>query len=72
MPQQLRRVNEPEPEPKLEVEILHVKHPGESAQEPGIDVYCDVVCLYKNVLMGYPNAEEWSRQLRLFLTTGTL
>lgn len=44
----------PEPEPEMKVLVEHV---AESDQTPGIDVYSDVVFLYKNVLLGYPDSE---------------
>ncbi|KAF7816318.1 PHD finger protein MALE MEIOCYTE DEATH 1 [Senna tora] len=45
----------PEP-PEPEMKVL-VEPPEESDQVPGIDVYSDVVYLYKNVLLGYPDSE---------------
>lgn len=45
--------------PKLEPpEVMALEDPEvESSWEPGNDVYSDVVYLYKNVILGYPNSE---------------
>ncbi|TKY56679.1 PHD finger protein MALE MEIOCYTE DEATH 1 [Spatholobus suberectus] len=44
--------------PELEPEVMaHVDQQVEPSWVPGNDVYCDVLFLYKNVLLGYPDSE---------------
>ncbi|KAL2317288.1 hypothetical protein Fmac_031164 [Flemingia macrophylla] len=44
--------------PELEHQLItHVEQQEESPWVPGNDVYCDVLFLYKNVLLGYPDSE---------------
>lgn len=45
------------PELEPELKIVLADPPSDSDQVPGIDVYSDVVYLYKNVLLGYPDSE---------------